>query len=56
MKFLVDPTFEDAFVDIKARDVQFVENNYESLVWMMHSYPWLSCFLMLDFPNFDNGL
>jgi hypothetical protein len=56
MRLLVDPTFQVACVDIKARDVQFVENNYESLVWMMHSYPWFSCFFMLGFLNFDNGL
>jgi hypothetical protein len=56
MRLLVDPTFQVACIDIKARDVQFVENNYKSLVWMMHSYPWFSCFFMLGFPNFDNWL
>jgi glycyl-tRNA synthetase alpha subunit len=56
MKLLVDPTFQVACVNVKAHDVQFVEDNHENIVWMMHSYPWFSYFFMLGFPNFDNGL
>jgi glycyl-tRNA synthetase len=40
-------------VDIKAHDVRFVEDNWESPVWMMRTYPWLSSSFMLGFPHFD---
>jgi glycyl-tRNA synthetase alpha subunit len=53
MRLFAERAFWLAGVDIKAHDVRFVEDNWESPVWMMHTYPWLSSSFMLGFPHFD---
>jgi glycyl-tRNA synthetase alpha subunit len=51
MRLLAERAFWVAGVDIKAHDVRFVEDNWESPVWMMHTCPWLS-FLYFGFSSF----